>query len=66
MDKQPQKRDAEMTPDGEVFGMPRKFSYPKPLPICPEDQAKYDEIHKEIIETLSRQKRGRRSRWRAP
>ena len=63
-DEQPE-REVELTPDGDIFGSPRKFSYPKPAPISADDQAKYDEIHEQIIEMLSRQKKSRRSRWRA-
>lgn len=60
----------EHTPDeqperlsDDVFGAPRKFSYPEPIPCSEEDQRYYDEINARIVERLKSQK-GRRSRWR--
>jgi hypothetical protein len=36
-------REPEITPDGDVFGAPRKFSYPSPPTFTEEERQRYAE-----------------------
>jgi hypothetical protein len=54
----------EQTPDGDVFGAPRKFSYPAPLPLTEEQRQRYAAAGKRVDEIIAKMKRRRRYRRR--
>ena len=56
------KRRPELTPDGDVFGAPRKFSYPAPAPLTDEERERYAEAGKRVDEIIAKMKRRRRRR----
>jgi hypothetical protein len=55
-------RQPELTPDGDEFGAPRKFSYPAPLPLTEEERQRYAEAGKRVDEITAKMKRRRRRR----
>jgi hypothetical protein len=57
-------RQPETTPDGDVFGAPRKFSYPPPLPLTEEERQRYAEAGQQVDEIIAKMKRRRRYRPR--
>lgn len=52
----------ETTPDGDVFGAPRKFSYPPPPTFTEEELKRYAEAGKRVDEIIAKMKRRRRYR----
>jgi hypothetical protein len=52
----------EPTPDGDVFGAPRKFSYPGPPTFTEEERQGYAEAGKRVDEIIAKLKRRRRKR----
>jgi hypothetical protein len=52
----------ELTPDGDVFGAPRKFDYPKPPPYLEGEREYYEAAGKRIDEIMAKLKQRRRRR----
>jgi hypothetical protein len=46
-------REPELTPDGDVFGAPRKFTYPAPPSFTEEERQRYAEAVNTITNSSS-------------